>query len=358
MKNILIAISGLTPQIVTETLFALSVQKKITIDEIFVITTKRGKIVLEGNDKSSATPKAKLKIEISNLCSDYKIKVPKFTLKNNVVTAEEETVELFDVQTDKDNILFPNKTANLIKRLTNDSNNVIHASLSGGRKSMSAHLALVLSLFARLQDKLYHVLTSEKFEFKNFYPKTKEEEKALTIAEIPFVKLRSLNAPLLKTGLSYSMLVAETQLRLKFLTDDTKLVLELKLHSIKYKDKTTNLSPVEMGIYLLFVENKIAEDSGIRNNEICSIEFAHKLENILTENFHYYINEQNKNHWSKKGLTPEYFLASKSKINKKLSPLFSENEIYNEFKITTKRVYGNSSYFIKAPKNKLGINYE
>ncbi|CUU09186.1 CRISPR-associated protein, NE0113 family, partial [Candidatus Thermokryptus mobilis] len=42
MKNILISILGSTPQILTETLWCLKVQKGIDIDEIIVITTSFG----------------------------------------------------------------------------------------------------------------------------------------------------------------------------------------------------------------------------------------------------------------------------------------------------------------------------
>ncbi len=154
MKNILIAISGLTPQIVTETLFVLTIQQGIKIDEIYVITTQRGKTVLKGKDKAPNTPNSALGMEIKNLCKKYKITPPKFSIKKNVIVAEEESLELYDIKTDKDNSLFPNKTAELIKKISQMEDTVIHASLSGGRKSMSDHLALVISLFARSQDKL------------------------------------------------------------------------------------------------------------------------------------------------------------------------------------------------------------
>ena len=42
MKNILLAVTGLSPQVITETLFALHQQNK-TIDTIHIITTRQGK---------------------------------------------------------------------------------------------------------------------------------------------------------------------------------------------------------------------------------------------------------------------------------------------------------------------------
>ena len=358
MKNILLAISGLTPQIVTETLFALSVQKRITIDEIFIITTKRGKTVIEGKDKSASTPNTSLKKEINNLCRDYKINTPKFTVKNNVIAAEEESLELYDIKTDKDNILFPNKAAVLIKKLTNNSSFTIHASLSGGRKSMSAHLAIVLSLFARTQDKLYHVLTEEKFEFKNFYPKTKAEAKALTIAEIPFVKLRSLNSTIIKSAKNYSEIVEKSQEKLQFLTEDAKLIVELKNRTIRYKGNYIYFTPTEISIYFLFAEKKISNSTGYTISEIQSLDFANKLKTSLEENFHQYFDSKDSKHWHKKGVAPEYFLSIRSKLNSKIISLFENKELASQFKIISTKHYGDSSYSILAPKDKLGINYE
>ncbi|MBW2021016.1 MAG: TIGR02584 family CRISPR-associated protein, partial [Deltaproteobacteria bacterium] len=42
MKNILLAVTGLSPQVITETLFALHQQNR-TVDAIHIITTRQGK---------------------------------------------------------------------------------------------------------------------------------------------------------------------------------------------------------------------------------------------------------------------------------------------------------------------------
>ncbi|MBN2572349.1 MAG: TIGR02584 family CRISPR-associated protein, partial [Ignavibacteriales bacterium] len=197
-NNILICVSGLTPQIVTETLYCLSKQNKIPIDELYIFTTKKGRDVIIGTDKELSTPKIPLKNEIINLCNKYKLKLPKF--ENNdehIIVAKEESVELYDIRTDKHNILFPNKICEVIKNLTEEKNNIIYCSISGGRKSMSVHLAFAMSLYGRENDKLFHVLTNEENEFKEFYPRNRKEDKALILSEIPFVRLRHFS--LLKT---------------------------------------------------------------------------------------------------------------------------------------------------------------
>ncbi len=89
-KNILVCVSGLTPQIVTETLFCLAVKEKIIIDEIYVLTTQRGRNVIYGLDKHPSTPKTALKTEIKNLCAKYKIKVPLFNNNDSHVLVARE----------------------------------------------------------------------------------------------------------------------------------------------------------------------------------------------------------------------------------------------------------------------------
>ncbi len=358
MKNILLAITGLTPQVVTETLFVLAVKNKIDIDEIYIVTTSRGKKVIEGKDNSPSTPDIPLKKEISALCKKYNVKQPKFNITKNVIVAEEETRRLYDIRTDKENRLFPNKLATLLKKLTSQPQMIIHASLSGGRKSMSAHLALVMSLLARQNDKLYHIITDEKFEFKNFYPKTEEEADALTLAEIPFVKLRSVNDPVLKSGDEYFEIVQKTQERLILLGDEAKLIIELKQRKIHYKNKSVIFSPTEISIYTIFVQQKIANSGGYDINEIREKEFAKKLQEITEEYFHQVYDSKNKTHWTIAGITPDYFLQFKSKINTKLKNLFENDDEENLFRISSERRWGDTYYEIKAPKEKLGINYE
>ena len=362
MQNILIAISGLTPQIVTETLFALAVQKGITIDEIYIVTTKRGKQVLNGKDDNPNTPDVPFIKEMESLCKEYDIKKPKFT-QSNIIVAEEETRELYDIKTDQENKLFPNKLAEIFNKLTQKRNTIIHASLSGGRKSMSAHLALVMSLFARSQDKLYHVITDEKYEFQNFYPKTRAEEKALVLAEVPFVRLRCVNDPLLKPNTKYSDLVERTQKKLNFLMMDAKLVVELKQLQVRYKDKSVRLTPVHISIYSLFVESQKGKGQGFSKKELTSVEFAYRLNEFLIEHFNTNLTEyKNKKeaerHWSRRGIDDPYFQSVKSKINSKIMELFENKDIAEEFIISKKGAYGNSIFYIKAPADKLGINYE
>ncbi len=259
IRNILIAVSGLTPQIITETLYCLSVQRKISVHEIYVITTARGRDVMYGiDDKINYPP---LKKEIERLCKMYKLKTPKFSNSDtHIIVAKEESVEMSDIRTDKQNKLFPNKVCEVIMEKTTDKDNVLYCSVSGGRKTMSIYMAAALSLFGRTNDKLLHVLTDEKSEFKNFFPENKSEDKLLELAEVPFVKLRSLISQNFEKyklkSLTFDKVVSLTQKELEQLSQD-KLILDTKTCSVKFGlNNSKDLHPGEFDFYLKFVKAK------------------------------------------------------------------------------------------------------
>ena len=131
-----------------------------------------------------------------------------------------------------------------------------------------------------------------------------------------------------------------------------------KKQIVRYKDKSVQLTATEIAFYSKFIITKINLNKGIKKSEIQSKELAKELSEFLKENFNYYIDERDKKHWSLQGIEDKYFLSIKSKINKKIQNLFSEEDIVKEFIISTDKIYGDSSYIINAPKDKLGINYE
>lgn len=358
-KNILVCISGLTPQIVTETIYGLYYQHNVTVNEIFILTTARGNTVLSGKDDSPNTPKDPLSRMITLLAKEIGIKRPTFTNSaKHIILTEEESVALSDIRSDNDNVLFPNKAAELIRDLTSVKEHNVYASLSGGRKSMSAHLALTMSMFAKPQDKLYHVLTDEQYEFANFYPKTEKEKLALVISEIPFVRLRSINFPHADKNADYSSIVQSTQTRLDFVMDRSKLVIDLRFKTIRFKDRSITLTPTQIALYFVFAEKNIESTAGFSIGEIQSIEFALNLKSVLTEYYNQYFDETDKNHWHRKGLSAENFRQLRSKINSSILSLFTDDFNYKIFSISSRKEWGNTQYIINAPKSKIGINYE
>lgn len=361
MKNILVCVTGLTPQIITESIYCLSVQQNIEINELYLLTTQRGKTVLEGNDKDPKTPDSNIKTEINSLCRIHNIKPPIFEINDkHVIVAKEESLELSDIRTDNDNILFPNKTAEFIRGITAKTDNVLYCSISGGRKTMSVHLANALSLFGREHDKLLHVITNPENEFKGYYPQTLAEDKALEIAEIPFIRLRSLIPSTLKTNdyfnKSYSYLVELTQKRLKELTNDKKIILNTISREVNYDNNLIRLEPLEFAIYYKFVERKIEDGKNYSIHELITPEYGIEIKDFLDQYLpNYHLVDSMIKPWWKKGFDDRDIRSKRSKINSKLKRIFPDSDIYNKFKINSEKIYGNTNYFISANKNSFSI---
>jgi CRISPR-associated protein (TIGR02584 family) len=362
-KNILICVTGLTPQIVTETLFCLSVKEKTPIDEIYILTTKRGKYVILGKDTAPNTPKSPLKKEIENLCRQYKLPLPKFENSDtHIIAAKEESIELPDIRSDKDNILFPNKVSAFIREKAADLDNTLYCVITGGRKSMSVHLANSLALFARENDQLLHVLTKEEHEFKDFYPKNKQQANDLEISKIPFVRLRPLLSKQMKSGrlinYSFDRIVSFTQKQVKLATGKNILFVDIEGRELKFGDEVISLEPMELLFYYHFVDKKQKGLGKISIHEIQAPVTSNKFLEYFSQFYpHCYIPDQKKKQWIKTGFNAEDFRSKRSKINQKIKRLISDPDIAELFIIDVDKKWGESKYFIPADKNNFKIIY-
>ncbi len=175
-KNILFLVTGMTPQIITETLYALAVDSensdKWVPTEIHVLTTAKGKIQIRSRLFNDGIFEQFLKdFHLSNIRFD----------DSTVHVISYQGKELEDLKTLDDNELAANETCRLIKLFTEDDNSKLHVSIAGGRKTMGFYAGYALSLYGRAQDSMSHVLVSEEFEFaSNFYYPTPYEHYSQT----------------------------------------------------------------------------------------------------------------------------------------------------------------------------------
>lgn len=375
MKNILVAVSGLTPQVISETLFCLSVQKKIRIDEIYVITTTEGKknieeyYFLNSRSKKKEGPYS-LKEEIHNMCRLHKINIPKFLIKENVVVAAEENMKMHDVRTDKDNILFPNVVTNVINKLTKDDRNILYCSLSGGRKTMSAYMGFALSIYAREGDKLYHVLASEDFEkLGKFYP-AKKNSRDLMLSEVSFIKLRPvLHERADYRNKLYSEIIEQSQKELERL-NEKGITIDTRKRIMCYKGITVKLEPIHLAIYMFFVLLKKTEQHSFniknftkhdKNEKNLSVEKVYelylKLSGKTVEEYEEMLSAKEKDlKWFRAGIDFKMFRSYRSKINDKIEKLFGEEDwLADNFVINKSGPHGTSEYAVYAPLDKFLI---
>ncbi len=196
MKNILVAVTGASPQVLTETIYALYKQGKPMPKEVFVITTKTSKqMLVEGLfDKG----------EWQKLLDEYEMGAIDFPQESIWCIADENGVEVDDAKSEEDQTIMADYITRKIAELTSQDDIAIHASIAGGRKTMAFYMGYAMSLYGREQDVLSHVFVDDTFEFvPDFYfPTIKDhwiDKKGelinaklaqVTLAEIPFVRMR------------------------------------------------------------------------------------------------------------------------------------------------------------------------
>ena len=203
MQHKLIAVIGNTPQVMTETFWALRFQLHVPIDEVFVMTTTMGK----------ATCQQRLLDEgrFAKMLSDYDIDpdTAKFDADHIRVFKDAEGNFLDDIRTSDDNRLARNQLFRWIEDWTQKDHVALHCSLAGGRKSMGYLLGAAIQFFGRPQDRLYHALvTPPEIEMNRdfFFPPVRETQiptsdgqhistadVRIELAELPYVSVRDIS---------------------------------------------------------------------------------------------------------------------------------------------------------------------
>ena len=143
MKNILLAVTGLTPQILTETLYyyTITAHPPVVFDEILVITTGTGKKKLIDSLLANDTG------QYHRFCRDYLVSGIRFD-EACIMTIGNRKI-LDDIRTVEDNAVMAAQILSTVKGLTSDPATTLYCSIAGGRKTMGAYLALALQLYGR-----------------------------------------------------------------------------------------------------------------------------------------------------------------------------------------------------------------
>lgn len=159
-RRILLAVTGLSPQVVTETLHALAVsaQQPFVPTEIHLITTA------EGAERARLSLLSADRGWFKRIRDDYALPEIAFDSTHIHVLRDAEGKPIADIRTPEDNLRCADFITEAVRAFTADQQAAVHVSIAGGRKTMGFFLGYALSLFGRDQDRLSHVLVSEPFE--------------------------------------------------------------------------------------------------------------------------------------------------------------------------------------------------
>lgn len=282
-RRILLAVTGGSPQVVTETLYALAVEREPAFvpTEIHVISTSTGLERITGSLLDGETG------HFHRLVSDY-------GLPGHLIRFDESTLHpirdesgnpLADIDGVAENRAAADQIMDRVRELAADQGAAIHASIAGGRKTMGFFLGYAMSLLGREQDSLSHVLVNEPFETcrEFFYPPPKpgafqtrsgdtvsSDKARVMLAEIPFLRMaHSITLERIKAGDSYSQAVQ----RLQDAIDEPRLEIDLDARSIKAHGKKLNLAPSNIAFLALFAIRAMLERPWMRmsGNESAAI---------------------------------------------------------------------------------------
>lgn len=280
-RHVLLCVAGGTPQIITETLWALK-ERGQRVDEVRVITTTEGRDKVRRLLLDPSSGKFHQFLRDFPDAGDIKFNDREclylLTKKGRGVPSERDLEEdrLADILTDEDNEGAANQICEIVRDLTHDPRIHLHASAAGGRRTMSIYLTAAMQLFGRHDDVLSHVLVSKEVEFnpqffykpprpevlrgKDGEPLRTEDGREYTtadaeiyLARIPFICLRGIGLRQLGESVeSYDALVTRVRADLKLLESAYDLRLDLRRNTVTVANRAAELSLREFFVIALF----------------------------------------------------------------------------------------------------------
>ena len=345
-RRILLAVTGLSPQIVTETLYALGVPALAAAAAVppaptFLPTEVRLITTVEGADRARVALLHPDGGQFHSLLADFPyLGQPRFDDSCIHQITGPDGKPLTDIRSPEENAAAADSIAAIVREITADPDCALHVSIAGGRKTMGFYLGYALSLFARPQDRLSHVLVSAPFESHRefYYPSlgerpihVKQGDKEIAydcqtaqvdLAWIPFVRLRAAqHRPLVEGQARFTDCVNAVQEALA----ERELIIDLKAKRIRAGGTTIRLPPTELAFLSWFARRAKAgleplpgipipeedpEQRGVAYREPFMAELK-RIDALLDEHGKTMQAIRHR-------ITPDYFNAKNSKLNRTL----------------------------------------
>jgi CRISPR-associated protein (TIGR02584 family) len=238
MKTTLVAVSGMSPAILTETIWALAEENPpIVPDEVVVITTSRGERDLREQLLSKRdgawggkTVWEQFRADVFALAKSPDGDNARLQLSLRVVELPDAESgvrrKADDLRSGSDHDETADFIVGTLAPFCDAEDNHVIASIAGGRKTMGALLYAAMSLIGKESDRVTHVLVSEPYEMARgfFYPAQPDQnleartslhsleavaaaDAEIELADIPFVPLRNKFAELNEPRRTFSGLV-------------------------------------------------------------------------------------------------------------------------------------------------------
>ncbi|HWP34526.1 MAG TPA: CRISPR-associated ring nuclease Csm6 [Thermodesulfobacteriota bacterium] len=281
-RPVALCLAGLTPAVVTETLYGLAVARRprVVPEEVHIITTGAAYPAVVGRLLGPQGALASLRREYG---------LPRDRLRCDPdrirVLCDERGRTLDDIRSGADSRAAGECIRQVVRALARDPTTELHCSLAGGRKTMSALLATALQLYGRPWDRLYHVLVSEPFErvAEFLYPPRRpvrydvdggsvsSRNARVVLVEIPFVALGTVTRQLGYDEMDLEALARELELEATGRLRPEPLVVDLASGRLDIGSRAVPLAPQGLAVYALYAEARQAcRSPACREGDRCS----------------------------------------------------------------------------------------
>ncbi len=282
-STILLAVTGMSPAVLTETVWALAQEKEPVIpDRVVVITTISGRQAIERELLMPARPDARtvwqeLRRAVLGKAAErdprLNLDAPRLIEAPNPRTGKSDWLE--DLRTPEENAATANFILAELRRWAETPETRLVLSIAGGRKTMGALLYACISLLGRETDRLTHVLVNDPFDAPRlkprfYFPKQPQQELValdgravraaeakIDLADLPFVPLRNLfERDLVRKPCSFVELVRRCRGKVEEIARrNVRLKLAWSRRVIAVNDQPVKLSPLQCLLLLFLAEN-------------------------------------------------------------------------------------------------------
>lgn len=371
-QNILFLVTGMTPAIITETIWALACDPSLDEDSrwipdrVEVLSTEHGL-----NQIHSRLLENKV---IEQLKQDF----PQLThlvfddsCMHSIKDEKNLTSALIDLKTPEDNEFAANQINERIRQFSQEENTSLHVSIAGGRKTMGFYAGYALSLHGRAQDRMSHVLVDDKFENipDFFYPTPKtsyvtdrdgrvwDASKAqVWLADIPFVRMKdAINEKhQLKSDDSFIEVVA----KIKNSFSPASLVIDLDKGSATFNGAEVKLPPREFAFLHWFADLRLNGQPGVvaprvKNSDKKASQDDANYVGELTQHFTKYYSEQKSGSLADVSVDKTFFNSTVSNLKAQLNEALGI-EASAKFPITNHNKRG-KPFYLDIPASAITI---
>jgi len=286
--TVLLAITGMSPAVLTETIWGLAQEQPPVIpSRVIVLTTAAGRSALNtlfepSTQLGNAIPWDALRQRLTDQGHDLtgRLRFGRTADDIRVITSSNpennRSVELADLRSLADNEATADFLLDQVRALVENPDTDLLVSLAGGRKTMGALLYACMTLAGRETDRLTHVLVNEPFEtLRDFWFPNQPggallsrdgashdpANATLQLADVPFVPLRNLFVRELgrKAG-TFSRLVEECRERVRHAAgENVRLTISRSRREIDVDGTRLPLAPREH-LVLLFLATRAKQD--------------------------------------------------------------------------------------------------